>query len=119
MGVMLSLDRHRPASSRRRAQHARREDGWVRARALATMRHGDPPAGGGLLSRLIRVLLPWRDRSAGSRPSGYDRDCYRRAGAAAPRGADRVRGAAEARGAAEEGADGTRGGRDAGRAPAA
>jgi hypothetical protein len=100
MGVMLSLDRHRPGGGRRRAQHARREDGWARARALATARRCDAPVGAGLLSRLIRVLLPWRERSAGSRLSSYERDHYR--GTAAPRGA-----------AAPPG------GRDAGRAPAA
>jgi hypothetical protein len=74
MGVMLSLDRHRPASGRRRAQHARREDPWVRARALATVRRCDAPAGAGLLSRLVRALLPWRNRPAGSHPSGYERE---------------------------------------------
>jgi len=46
---MLSLDRHRPSGGRRRAQHARREDGWARARALATARRCDSPTGGGLL----------------------------------------------------------------------
>ena len=109
MGVMLSLDRHRSASGHRRAQHARREDGWARARALATMRRGDSPAGGRLLSSLIRVLLPWRDRSAGSRLSSYgsrlssyERDSYRSAGAGTPRGSA-----------------GARGGREPGRAPAA
>jgi hypothetical protein len=74
MGVMLSLDRHRPANGRRRAQHARREDGWARARALATARRCDAPAGAGLLSRLARALLPWRNGSAGSRPAGYDHE---------------------------------------------
>lgn len=106
MGVMLSLDRHRPASGRRRAQHARREDSWARARALATTRRGDAPAGIGLLSRLIRVLLPWRDRSAVRRPPGYGHDRYR--GAAAP-GSTGV----------PHGTGAPRGGRDAGRAPAA
>jgi hypothetical protein len=75
MGVMLSLDRHRPASGRRRAQHARREDGWARARALATTRRCDTPAGAGLLSRLARALLPWRN--TGSRPSSYEREYHR------------------------------------------
>jgi hypothetical protein len=94
MGVMLSLDRHRPASGRRRAQHARREDGWARARALATARRCDAPAGAGLLRRLARVLLPWRNRSAGSRPAGCEHEYQR--GTAVPDGR-----------------------RDAGRAPAA
>ena len=106
MGVMLSLDRHRPAGGRRRAQHARREDGWARARALATARRCDAPVGAGLLSRLIRVLLPWRDRSAGSRPYSYERDRYR--GTGTPRGTGAPRRAAA-----------PPGGRDAGRAPAA
>jgi hypothetical protein len=77
MGVMLSLDRHRPASGRRRAQHARREDGWARARALATTRRCDTPAGAGLLSRLARALLPWRNRSAASRPASFEREYHR------------------------------------------
>jgi hypothetical protein len=72
MGVMLSLDRHRPVSGRRRAQHARREDGWARARALATTRRCDAPARAGMLSRFARALLPWRNRSAGGRPPGYE-----------------------------------------------
>lgn len=94
MGVMLSLDRHRPAAGRRRAQHARREDGWARARALATARRGDGAAGAGLLSRLARALLPWRNGPAGSRPAGYEHEYH--GGAAVPEGR-----------------------RDAGRAPAA
>lgn len=76
MGVMLSLDRHRPGSGRRRAQHARREDGWARARALATVRR-DPLTRAGLLSRLVRALLPWRNRSAGSLPADHEHDCDR------------------------------------------
>jgi hypothetical protein len=119
MGVMLSLDRHRPANGRRRAQHARREDGWARARALATVRRSDVPADAGLLCRLIRVLLPWRDRSAGSRAPGYERDRYR--GAEAPPGtAAASRSTAASRdGAAPRGRAAPGGGRDAGRAPAA
>jgi hypothetical protein len=69
MGVMLSLDRHRPAGGHRRAQHARREDGRTRARALATVRRCDAPVRAGLLSRLTRTLLPWRNRSAAGGPS--------------------------------------------------
>ena len=84
MGVMLSLDRHRPARGRRRAQHARREDAWARARALATVRRCDAPVGARLLSRLTGTLLAWGNRSAGSRPSGFEHDCHR--GAAAPGG---------------------------------
>jgi hypothetical protein len=94
MGVMLSLDRHRPANGRRRAQHARREDGWARARTLATVRRRDPRAGARLLSRLIGILPPWRDRAVGGRPPSHEHDRYR-------------------------GAEASRGGRDAGRAPAA
>jgi hypothetical protein len=66
MGVMLSLDRHGPARGHRRAQHARREDGLARARALASMRRCEAPASAGLLGRLARALLPWRNRSAAS-----------------------------------------------------
>lgn len=68
MGVMLSLDRHRPARGHRQAQHARREDARARARALVAVRR-DAPVRAGLLSRLTGTLLPWRNRSAGSGPS--------------------------------------------------
>jgi hypothetical protein len=84
MGVMLSLDRHRAASGHRRAQHARHEDGWARARALATVRRFDAPVGARLLSRLTGALLALGNRSAGSRPSGYEHDCHRGAAASGP-----------------------------------
>lgn len=70
MGVMLSLDRHRPATGHRRAQHARRDDLRARARALATTRRGEAPVSAGLLRRLARLLVPWRNRSAGTGRSG-------------------------------------------------
>jgi hypothetical protein len=73
MGVMLSLDRHRPDRGHRRAQHARREDGLARARALAGMRRCEAPASAGLLGRLARALLPWRHRSAVSGQPGNRR----------------------------------------------
>lgn len=64
MGVMLSLDRHRPDAGRRRAQHARRPDAQARVRALATVRRLEAPVSGRLLGRLARSLLAWRKRPA-------------------------------------------------------
>ncbi len=56
MGVMLSLDRHRPAKGRRRqGQHVRHPDGQARARAA--MRRSDPPASTRLLARLARKVV--------------------------------------------------------------
>jgi hypothetical protein len=74
MGVMLSLDRHRPAKGRRRAQHARYPDGRARGRALATLRRYDAPVSVRLLSRLTRTVLPWRNGPAGRARSAPARD---------------------------------------------
>ena len=59
MGVMLALDRHRPARGRRRpGQHARHPGDRERAQALATMRRDDASASGRLFGRLARTMLP-------------------------------------------------------------
>ena len=68
MGVMLSLDRHRPDRVRRRAQHARHPD----VKALATVRRYEAPVSVRLLSRLTRTVLARRNGPAGrtaSRPA--------------------------------------------------
>jgi hypothetical protein len=58
MGVMLSLDRQRPARGRRRqGQHERRPGDQARAQALAAVRRYDPPPSGRLLTRLARTML--------------------------------------------------------------
>ena len=53
MGVMLSLDRHRPDKGRRQGQHVRHPGD--QARAQAAVRRYDAPARGRLLAR-------WRGR---------------------------------------------------------
>jgi hypothetical protein len=61
MGVMLSLDRQRPARGRRRqGQHERhpRDQAW--AKTLPAMRRYDPPPSGRLLTRLARTVLARR-----------------------------------------------------------
>jgi len=63
MGVMLSLDRNGPASTHRRARHARRPGGQARIQALAVMRRDQASASGRLLSRLTRIVLTRRNRS--------------------------------------------------------
>ncbi len=63
MGVMLSLDRYRPAGGRRRAQHARRHDRRVRMQP-ADMRRSSMPVSVGLLGRLTRAVLARRGRAA-------------------------------------------------------
>ena len=63
MGVMLSLDRHRPAKGRRRqGQHVRHPDD--RARARAAMRRSDAPASTRLLARLARKVVVRRSPPA-------------------------------------------------------
>ena len=58
MGVMLSLDQHRPARGRRRqGQHARHLHAGARAPALAALRRYDAPASGRLITRLARTML--------------------------------------------------------------
>ncbi len=74
MGVMLSLDRHRPARARRRAQHARHQDGKGRGQALASVRRYDAPASARLLSRLARAVLARRGRQAGRGRNGRPDD---------------------------------------------
>ncbi|HEY2691742.1 MAG TPA: hypothetical protein VGJ50_25135, partial [Streptosporangiaceae bacterium] len=65
---MLSLDRHRPATGRRRGQHVRHPGGQARARAAAP--RYDAPARGRLLARLARKVIVRRRRpEAGSGPS--------------------------------------------------
>lgn len=61
MGVMLSLDRQRPARGRRRqGQHVRHPGDQARARTLAAVRRYDPPPSGRLLTRLARTVLARR-----------------------------------------------------------
>jgi hypothetical protein len=61
MGVMLSLDRQRPARGRRRrGQHERQSGNQPRAQTLAAVRRYDPPPSGRLLTRLARTVLPRR-----------------------------------------------------------
>lgn len=61
MGVMLSLDRQRPARGRRRqGQHERRPGDRARARTLAVVRRHEPPPSGRLLTRLARTVLARR-----------------------------------------------------------
>ena len=58
MGVMLSLDRQRPARGRRRqGQHERHPCDQARAQTLAAVRRYDPPPSGRLLARLARTVL--------------------------------------------------------------
>jgi hypothetical protein len=65
MGVMLSLDRHRPDKGRRRqGQHARHPDDQARGRALAAVRRADAPARGRLLARLARRVMVRRSPPA-------------------------------------------------------
>jgi hypothetical protein len=74
MGVMLSLDRHRPVRGRRRAQHARHPDGQGRGQALAIVRRYEAPASARLLSRLARAVLARRGREAGDFRGGRPDD---------------------------------------------
>jgi len=61
MGVMLSLDRQRPARGRRRqGQHERHPGDQARARTLAAVRRYDRPPSGRLLTRLARAVLARR-----------------------------------------------------------
>jgi len=61
MGVMLSLDRQRPARGRRRqGQHERHPGDQARAQTLAAVRRYDPPPSGRLLTRLARTVLARR-----------------------------------------------------------
>ena len=61
MGVMLSLDRQRPARGRRRqGQHERHPGDQARAKTLPAMRRYDPPPSGRLLTRLARTVLARR-----------------------------------------------------------
>lgn len=61
MGVMLSLDRQRPARGRRRqGQHERRPGDQARGQTLAAVRCYDPPPSGRLLTRLARTMLARR-----------------------------------------------------------
>jgi hypothetical protein len=65
MGVMLSLERQRPAGDRRRhGQHERQRDDQVRTRALTVVRRCNPPASGRLLSRLARTMLARKGAAA-------------------------------------------------------
>jgi hypothetical protein len=61
MGVMLSLDRHRPAKSRRAGQHVRHQGDQARARVAAPQY--DAPARGRLLARLARKVIVRRRRA--------------------------------------------------------
>jgi hypothetical protein len=68
MGVMLSLDRHRPAKGRRPGQHVRHPGDQARARA-AVPRY-EAPARRRLLARLVRKVIVRRRRpEAGPGPS--------------------------------------------------
>jgi hypothetical protein len=61
MGVMLSLDRQRPARGRRRqGQHERHPGDQARAKTLPAMRRYDPRPSGRLLTRLARTVLARR-----------------------------------------------------------
>jgi hypothetical protein len=61
MGVMLSLDRQRPARGRRRqGQHARQPGNQPWAQTLAAVRRCDSPPSGRLLTRLARTVLARR-----------------------------------------------------------
>ena len=62
MGVMLSLDRHRPDRGRRRAQHARHQGGQARGQVLASVRRYDTPISSRLLTRVTRSVLARRPR---------------------------------------------------------
>jgi hypothetical protein len=63
MGVMLSLDRERPAKGRRQGQHVRHRHDDERARPLAAARRYYAPGSGRLrlLSRLARAVLARKD----------------------------------------------------------
>jgi len=65
MGVMLSLDRQRPARDRRRqGQHERQRDDQARTRALTVVRRCNAPASGRLLTRLARTMLARKGAAA-------------------------------------------------------
>jgi hypothetical protein len=65
MGVMLSLDRQRPAGGRRRqGQHERQRDDRGRTRALTVVRRCNAPASGRLLTRLARTMLARKGAAA-------------------------------------------------------
>lgn len=60
MGVMLSLDRHRPDKGRRQGQHVRHPGD--QARTQAAVRRYDAPARGRLLARVARKVMVRRRR---------------------------------------------------------
>lgn len=90
MGVMLSLDRQRPARGRRRqGQHERQPAGQPRAQTLAAVRRYDPPPSGRLLTRLARTVLARRGSvvagpgaAAAAARSGSSRDSSAAGGSA-------------------------------------
>jgi hypothetical protein len=71
MGVMLSLDRERPAKGRRRqGQHVRDPRDAERARPVEAARRCEATASGRLLARLARAVLARKDESSGESVRG-------------------------------------------------
>jgi len=74
MGVMLSLDRQRPAGDRRRqGQHERQRDDQARTRALTLVLRCNASASGRLLTRLARTMLARKGAAAAEADAGPDR----------------------------------------------